>query len=397
MNIPSISIFLLVTLSANSQSWQSIQDFPGSERDDATSFVIGNDAYVGTGLTPWFAPTEDFYKLDMSTNTWSVAPALPLNAARQYACGFSSNGKGYVTTGSSGLIQLNDIREYDSFSQQWTELSPLPSYGRNGSACFVINDIAYLIGGKDSAGNILSEVWAYDIVNDIWVQKNNFPFGSRWRASATANLNSGFLIFGKDENGAFRNEMYRYEPVTDTWTFENTFPGPGMNYSSAIIFNNHIIIAGGIDTFNIAHDDVWSYDIQNSTWQQRSSLITGRKGGVLFNNATSIYYSTGINQSNTRLKETLHCSSPLSLTDLSEENNISIYPNPVTNHIVLNTPTAVVSFYITDITGRVVVPQMHITGFHNKISIQHLSDGCYILVVLDDNQNYNLHFIKTNH
>ena len=50
-------IIFLFTIAQNfsfCQTWQQIGDFPSTERDDGTCFIIGNTAYCGTGLkTGW--------------------------------------------------------------------------------------------------------------------------------------------------------------------------------------------------------------------------------------------------------------------------------------------------------------------------------------------------------
>ena len=33
------------------QDWQALPSFPGVARDDAAGFVIGNDLYIGSGLS----------------------------------------------------------------------------------------------------------------------------------------------------------------------------------------------------------------------------------------------------------------------------------------------------------------------------------------------------------
>src|SRR5688572_29970408 len=98
-----ISICLLFLLgSTMAQSWQQIGDFPSTERDDATGFVINHTAYIGTGFLPWFAPSNDFYSLDFNTETWSPVNSMPALTERQYACGFSYQNFGFAFGGSNG-------------------------------------------------------------------------------------------------------------------------------------------------------------------------------------------------------------------------------------------------------------------------------------------------------
>ena len=89
-------IYTLLSSTVFAQSWQQINDFPSSERDDGISFEIGNTSYCGTGLTPWFSATNDLYALDMNSDIWRSVSSLPIGAERQYASGFSSSNAGLL-------------------------------------------------------------------------------------------------------------------------------------------------------------------------------------------------------------------------------------------------------------------------------------------------------------
>ena len=54
------------------QDWYSLPIFPGVERDDASGFIIGNNLYVGSGLSPWWSPMADFFALNLSTNQFGL-------------------------------------------------------------------------------------------------------------------------------------------------------------------------------------------------------------------------------------------------------------------------------------------------------------------------------------
>src|ERR1700754_262910 len=94
-----ILVFFLFNGSLFSQSWSQVVDFLGSQRDDATSFSIGDFGYVMTGTNSSFATTNDGYKYHAYTYIWYPMDTLPF-ATRQYSCAFSINGKGYLIGGT---------------------------------------------------------------------------------------------------------------------------------------------------------------------------------------------------------------------------------------------------------------------------------------------------------
>ncbi|MGZ3931564.1 MAG: Kelch repeat-containing protein, partial [Bacteroidia bacterium] len=242
--------FLLVFFGClQAQTWQQIPDFPGVERDDGVAFVINGKGYCGSGFKTGYSLTADFYSLDLSNNTWSVAASLPAGQERQYACAVSYSGKGYLFGGYNGGY-FNDLWCYDPALNSWTQLNSKPGAGLSGSSCFVIGTVMYIIGGTNASTYASSEVWSYDFASSAWAQKNNLPFNGCWRASAAALNNKGYLIFGKDVNLRFRKELYEYDPGADNWTLKGNFPNAGRVYASMQNVNNQLTVFAGLDTLN---------------------------------------------------------------------------------------------------------------------------------------------------
>jgi len=274
-------------------------------------------------MTPWWSVERDFYGLNLIDDSWFLLAALPMNAERQYASGFSSSsGKGYVFGGYNGAQFLNDLWEYNPAANAWTALTPLPGIGRSGAASFVLNDTAYLVGGKTSLNLAINEVWAYSIQSNTWIQKNNFSFGNLWRSSATTLVNKGYLLFGRDENNSFHNELYEYTPNQDQWTPISIFPSLGRSHSSASVINNSLFICFGLDSLGNSHNDVWQYDISQNTWMNYPGLPSiGRRGGIGLAKDNKFYYTTGIDESNERLFQTWKFDPVLSIPTIEIENN----------------------------------------------------------------------------
>ena len=105
--------YLLYFTTINAQTWKQSIDFPSTERDDGVVFVIGNNAYCGTGLKSGWITSSDFYSFDMNSESWTTIKNLPKDKKRQYAIGFSSLNYGYVFGGVNGGDFLNDIWQYD--------------------------------------------------------------------------------------------------------------------------------------------------------------------------------------------------------------------------------------------------------------------------------------------
>ncbi len=397
-----IVVVIFCSTSIYAQIWTQTPDFPSTERDDGISFTIGNIAYCGTGFTSGFVATKDFYAFDMSSDSWSSTAAMPAGQERQYATGFASSSEGFIFGGIGYGGFLNNLWKYNPISNNWSQQDSLPALGRSGAASFVINNIAFIVGGKTANNDAINEAWSYDIINNTWQQKNNFPFGGRWRASAVTHVGKGYLIFGKDENDQLRNELYEYDPILDSWIQLNSFPGTGRIYTGFESFSEDLVLVFGLDSLNNHYDDMWTYNLASNIWQQQNSLPTaGRKGGMCFSNNSTIYYTTGITQTNTRLTETWKCYNPTNGVGengwKNESSNFLVYPNPAKVKLSFKFKDYHSNdnhwFKILDVSGKELNSQTIIQGI-TEIDIADYQSGFYFLEIISETETVRIKFLK---
>lgn len=265
----------------------------------------------------------------------------------------------------------------------------MPASGRSGSACFVIDNIAYIISGRTNINSAINEVWAYDIQNDSWQRKNDLPFGSRWRSSSTASNGSGYLIFGMDENNHFSKELLHYDPSTDAWSVISNFSGNGRTYSTLNSISGKLILTGGMDSLATYYNDVWTYQPSSQTWQLSTPIpSSGRKGGMCFNNNSTLYYTTGIDQTNTRLTETWKCLNPAAIDEHVSKNPFVLFPNPSSNGLYQlkwnDGNDQIAQIAIENCLGEMIFQQDHFTP---TIDMGNCERGIYFLRVLTKNEN----------
>ncbi|MCT4623628.1 MAG: hypothetical protein N4A46_08400, partial [Schleiferiaceae bacterium] len=156
----TVIYLLFAIIGVEAQTWVKLSNYKGFAVDDAVGFSIGTKAYVGTGTTDWWANQRDFYVFDVNLNTWVEIASLPFEKERQYATGFTNDSLGFVFGGVNGSTFFNDLWSYHPPTDSWTEMTSLPGHGRSGAANFVINDTAYIIGGKTDSLFAIDEVWA---------------------------------------------------------------------------------------------------------------------------------------------------------------------------------------------------------------------------------------------
>jgi hypothetical protein len=261
-----------------------------------------------------------------------------------------------------------------------------------GMCSFVINDTAYIIGGRTTSIQAISEIWAYSFPADTWTFKGDFPFGGRWRASATSDSTKGYLIFGKDETNNYRKELYEYIPATNSWDQLNSFPAYGRIYASMKILSDNLFVIAGLDSTSASHNDMWQYKLASSSWQQLSSIPDiERRGGMCFNNSNTLYYCAGIDQTNTRLRETWRIFNPTSVFEAEQFNSFTIYPNPSSGNIVIHASSnlEIENIRIQNLIGEVVKSfnsKIYLTNNDQvDIDISQLPNGIYFIALNSQN------------
>ncbi|MEX2379710.1 MAG: kelch repeat-containing protein [Vicingaceae bacterium] len=381
-----LTYFTCSLLSLNAQTWLQLDDFPGVKRDDGTSFTIDGVVYCGTGVVP-FRTLGDFHAFDLNTESWSTVASMPQGEERQYANGFASDSFGYVFGGYDGSF-LNDLWRYDPQSDQWQAMTPLPDSERGGAASFVIDSIAYIIGGKTDSLQAIKEVWAYNMNNDSWQRKSDLPFGSRWRSAATSNDSLGYLAFGMDDTLRYCQELYEYNPQTDSWTKLSDFPQGGRNYVKMHWMDGKLLAFGGEDSSNTYLSELWTYDVQLNSWEELSPLPgVGRRGGISFHTQQALYYTTGLTKNNGRLTETWKCVDPTSLSENKWNPELRLYPNPTQSVLNIEHPTLKEFeqwyYELVDSKGHLLKKQ-RIHGSSTQIQMESLPQGIYLLIIRSD-------------
>jgi len=73
--------------------------------------------------------------------------------------------------------------------------------------------------------------------------------------------------------------------------------------------------------------------------------------------------------------------------DEKKSENFSFYPNPAMNEITISGIKNIQSVKITDITGKLVKEVNAEELIHNKINIEELNQGVYLVNIIDENNN----------
>lgn len=383
MKYYSIFIICLFSVFLHAQNWNQLSSFPGDARDDASSFTINNLVYCGLGMNTGFSCTSDFKVFDLNTETWSNGVSLPIGEERQYANGFSHQGFGYIFCGVNGNNYLADCWKFNPINASWTALPDLPATGKAGAVSFIIGDTVYIIGGKTTGGTISNEVWAFDLIQEQWFQKSNLPFDGIWRGVSFSWNNTGIVGLGKLNNGTFNTSFYEYQPATDSWQNINQLSLTPTTYSMfAQIGKNGFVYGGALE--NLSYSNQFTR-IDLETWATTTLSpfpADARKGGVAFVNNSDFFITTGVS-SQARLNETWKASYILELSSEDAKHKVQLYPNPITNQLIIQSDMPIETDEIYDNTGKIISTT---TVESNQINLPvQLDNGHYMVHLKGEN------------
>lgn len=315
-----LCLFVIAVLSGCSSSdeeedlagdWIRQSDFEGVSRSDAASFVIDNNAYVGTGYTS-ATSTEtrlsDFWKYDPTQDNWYSIAAFP-GKARSKAVAFAANGKGYVGLGTDGTNVLRDFWEYNPASNTWKQIADFPtSKGRYGAVAFSLNENGYVGCGNDG-DNDQQDFYMYDPTGNNWTQVSSMK--SKRVNPFVFVINGKAYVGGGSNNGAYVYTFYAFDPNANTWTRLHSLYPDGddeetdaiqgnddydynLQRASAVAFslNGYGYISTG--TYNSVLNTTWQYNPGKDVWNQVDAFEgSSREGAIGFALHNLGYIATG--------------------------------------------------------------------------------------------------------
>jgi len=238
-------------------TWSQKADFGGTARFFSAGFSIGNKAYIGTGNDG--SQRNDFWEYDQITNSWTQKADFG-GIPRDAALGFSIGSKGYIGTGELADAydtKLNDFWEYDPATDIWTQKANVGSIGRSWAAGFSIGSKGYI--GTGSTGVLSKDFFEYNPDSDVWTQKANFAGFGRFGAIGCNNGSSGCIGLG-DIGGAggYAKDFWEYNPNTDSWVQREDFGGLERTLSSSFSIGDKIFV--GVGSYDLTKaKDFWEY------------------------------------------------------------------------------------------------------------------------------------------
>jgi hypothetical protein len=191
-------------------TWLVKKDFPGKGRIDASTFVIGEKVYAGTGFAG--DNLKDFYEYDPKKDTWKQIADFEGGDVHA-SVGIGTGGKGFIVAGNNKIIDHEFLYEYLPITDKWVKRKSLPGKGRTFLSGDYIDSNLLLAGagGAEGGGFRFRDFFIYDTEKDIWQKAQNYPSYKSGSTRAVGGNVAGKIYMGTGFGAGHMNDWNMYE------------------------------------------------------------------------------------------------------------------------------------------------------------------------------------------
>ena len=222
------------------EEWSQLADCPCEPRYHPAFIQLDDKIYVGLGNNP--ANMDDWWEYNILTDTWSQKDDLP-GPSRHHPYYFGIDGIAYVGLGHGNSVNgnlsiYNDFYQFDPGTDEWTQLNDFPGEGRVAGTQFDYNGKGYVLSGDGDDHSFMDEgeFWEYETQSDEWTQLTSHPGSSRWAPGNFVIDNYVYLMCGLSTI-QLESDMMRFElepaltSVGDIVAESiDVFPNPAKNF-----------------------------------------------------------------------------------------------------------------------------------------------------------------------
>ena len=373
---------IVATTQLLGQVWTQLPDFPGIARDDAASFTIADIIYVGTGMDAGFGLTSDWYAFDTGSQTWTTVAPLPASG-RQYCATFVIDGIGYLHGGITATGTTAELWSYDPTTGTWTTPISTNAPALYAAAGYAIGGSGYVASGFDADGQVNELQYGYDPTTGEWTSTWGLVPGSPvHRSAAFVHDGFGYNAGGADISFAAQQSVWRLDPQMPWWDERAPLPEPRYAGDAVGVPDGGVFIGGASDGATI-HADSWHYQANENDWSSLPDFGGGvRRGGVIaFAAPNRIYYGTG-SDNVVRYADWWMLDLPTGTTGTDEASWGTLSPVPAQDvlNIRIHASSGPCVGTILDASGR-LLGRAGLQVGQNRMATAHLQNGTYTLVL----------------
>jgi hypothetical protein len=238
----------------NNNTWNQKANYPGIGTQKGVAFSINGVGYYGLGTTG-----GQLYSYNSQNNLWTQKMTCNLTSVSFWSTTYFVVGtKAYFLDNNSKFFY------YDSVSDSWTLLPDFNGTKRSTGVGFSINDKGYICSGLNStsAGNtMLNDLWEYNTTTNAWSQKTSLPSTGRYASFGFSFNNKGYVLGGETNTTVMSNQFWEYNHVSDTWYSLPNYIGGAKNYLTGFVANNSVYAGFGSPGYGVNFNEYGFYNL----------------------------------------------------------------------------------------------------------------------------------------
>ena len=274
--------------------WEIKGDLP-AEMKNFTSIECNGKLYILGGETLESGQNvriKTVYEYSPETNTWEQKADMP--EYRVYFSAVVAYGKIYIiggkhsSTNTGTFTTDNKVYEFDPAGNSWTEKTGISS-ARYNIASVNYNNSIYIVGGRNSTGNLVGNVEVFDPLAGTWQNKNNLPQVSEGHILTVSNSKL-LLIGGTNSN------VLEYNASQDSWSIKYS----GLSWATFPCTNSIVELYGNVFLLSALNTGcttplIFKYDVvSNKTAYYASFYLFNRAfSTVTLNNKVYTFDGSG--------------------------------------------------------------------------------------------------------
>jgi N-acetylneuraminic acid mutarotase len=214
---------------------------------------------------------------------WTAAPPVAGGPVQETAA-VALDGKIYVIGGFNSALQIVDsVRVFDTPSCTWSDGPALPRRVHHANAA-VVDGTIYVLGSMVEGFAAIGDVWAWNPLADAgWIARTSMPAGSQRGSAVVGAIDGVIYLAGGLRSGAVA-QLSSYTPSSDTWSISLP-PLPQINdHGCGGAVGGKLYVTGGRMGTTASRSSMVLEYTPGGTWTSRAAMPTARGGtacGVL--------------------------------------------------------------------------------------------------------------------
>lgn len=259
--------------------------------DASWALTIGQQAWLGASAGSRVTTRPDAGWMvvlgeAVSATTFCFAPQSPryeIIAWANSSWAYDGVRYSYEFGGNDGTGITNRLHRLDWLTMTWEELTP-GCTARTNAGMGLSAGILYVIGGKDSDGNMLNTSCTYNTFTETWVELGEGPYAPGYDQVVLSGpwANDGYwagewaLNYCYYDNAVVYHDGTYYQATQTHLGAAANEPGVGddwEDYWEIITDLPDVYVVGGVTapetgTGEVANGDVWVYDPEEEEWNE---------------------------------------------------------------------------------------------------------------------------------